>query len=84
MQWGGFENGSNTFPIAFTTACYSATAGGEGDWGGSDISLVSITTTGFTAERETKSTLAKYMALGRQLQSSTLIRTHTPKIIKQI
>ena len=65
QQWGGFVNGTNTFPIAFTTACYSMTGGGEGDWGGSDISLVSATTSTFTAERETNSTIGKWMALGR-------------------
>ena len=39
--------------------------GGEGDWGGSDISLVSAMTSTFTAERETNSTIGKWMALGR-------------------
>ena len=64
-QWGGFVNGTNTFPVAFPSACYAMTGGGEGDWGGNDISLVSATTSTFTAERETNSTIGKWMALGR-------------------
>ena len=65
QQWGGFVNGTNTFPIAFPSACYAMAGGGEGDWGGNDISLVSATTSNFVAERETQSTIGKWMALGR-------------------
>ena len=65
QQWGVYVHGTNTFPIAFPTACYAIAACGECDYGGNDVSIESKTNTTFKANRETSSTLNTYMSVGR-------------------
>lgn len=65
QQWGVYVHGTNTFPIAFPTACYAIAACGECDYGGDDVTIESKTNTTFQANRETSSTLNTYMSVGR-------------------
>ena len=65
LHWGNFVYGTNYFPIAFPTALYSMSAGGEANWGSGDVTIYKDpTTSSFYVERDTSETMSRYMATG--------------------
>ena len=60
IQWGDLQERQNVFPIAYTTTVKVA-IGGAYSWQGADTKLLSITTTYFTAD---KNTYATWISIG--------------------